>query len=563
MGFAAPESDAALVTLLLGWACKGRYHSSIVSGGVSCFPFNKHYFSGELSLEEQKSSQLSNNQGKNANANSESVAIKFPMYSNTEVLPEAILSTLKSNQRKETSQPARCCVPALGVGTSGSVFGTGSRRRSMKTSWSKSLHRGYLDSGLFCLGNNLRHPEEGSISKPIDTIFQFHKAIRKDLEYLDDESAKLVGCNAEFLRQFNGRFRLLWGLYLAHSNAEDDIVFPALEAREALHNVSHSYTIDHKHEEELFKEINSLLTELSHIQEKSEGSGSVHGCEETFINRYEEDILYRQGLAAKLQGMCKSVHVTLDQHVSREEIELWPLFSLHFTVEEQEKIVGQIIGTTGAEVLQTMLPWVTTALSEEEQSSMMDTWLQVTRNTMFDKWLRAWWKGTPAGSPGSPLLDNEVPESGTPESLQLVADYLSKGTHNSEDCIAQSSRTNGCMETKGCNLPLQDTEVTHHDATNVSCQTSAIRDLETSAIKDLETSVCDQGKIESGSAEFKPGWQDIFRMNEKELEAAVRRVSGDTSLDPRRKDYLMQNLLTRYNSVFIFICPQLSSGKNI
>jgi hypothetical protein len=493
-------------------------------------------------VKEQEPPQSLASHGKNVYADLELGAVKCPLYSNSEITGKAFSLSSKNNEPLENSQPACCCVPALGVDKSTSVLGSGSGRRSLKALHSKTLHRGYLDSGLFRLGNDLRHPEKGSVAKPIDTIFQFHTAIRKDLEYLDEESAKLICGNAEFLRQFNGRFRLLWSLYQAHSKAEDDIVFPALEAREALHNVSHSYTIDHKHEEELFKEIYNLLSELSHIEDKSQDSGSYSGCKDDIVNQCERKMLYRQGLAAKLQGMCKSVRITLDQHVSREEIELWPLFSSHFTVEEQEKIVGQIIGTTGAEVLQAMLPWVTTPLSEEEQNSMMDTWLQVTRNTMFDKWLRAWWKGTPAGSPGSPLLDDEVPESGTPESLQLVADYLSKGTYHIENCIVHSSESEDCMKTTSCNLPHQGVSTKHQSATDLSCQPSAIRDL--------ESPVCDRGKIESGSAEFKPGWQDIFRMNEKELEAAVRRVSGDTSLDPRRKAYLIQNLLTRYISWF-------------
>ncbi|KAJ0857117.1 putative Zinc finger, CHY-type [Helianthus annuus] len=44
---------------------------------------------------------------------------------------------------------------------------------------------------------------------------------------------------------------------------------------------------------------------------------------------------------------------------------------------------------------------------------------------------------------------------------------------------------------------------------------------------------------------FKPGWKDIFRMNENELESEMRKVSSDPILDPRRKAYLMQNLMTR------------------
>lgn len=44
---------------------------------------------------------------------------------------------------------------------------------------------------------------------------------------------------------------------------------------------------------------------------------------------------------------------------------------------------------------------------------------------------------------------------------------------------------------------------------------------------------------------FKPGWKDIFRMNQNELESEIRKVYRDSTLDPRRKSYLVQNLLTR------------------
>ena len=57
--------------------------------------------------------------------------------------------------------------------------------------------------------------------------------------------------------------------------------------------------------------------------------------------------------------MCAAMRATLEQHVKAEEHELWPLFNEHFTVEEQQHIVGMIIGRSGAEVLQTMLPWIT------------------------------------------------------------------------------------------------------------------------------------------------------------------------------------------------------------
>lgn len=65
--------------------------------------------------------------------------------------------------------------------------------------------------------------------------------------------------------------------------------------------------------------------------------------------------------AARLQKMCAGMRATLFEHVMGEEQELWPLFAENFSFEEQQDIVGMIIGRTGAEVLQAMLPWVTGA----------------------------------------------------------------------------------------------------------------------------------------------------------------------------------------------------------
>jgi zinc finger-like protein len=212
------------------------------------------------------------------------------------------------------------------------------------------------------------------------------------------ESGKLIDGNESCLRQFIGRFRLLWGLYRAHSNAEDEIVFPALESKETLHNVSHSYTLDHKQEEELFQDISIVLSELSQLHDGLSHPLDVEAGTYDISNNEINWAKKRNELLTKLQGLCKSIRVTLSNHVHREELELWPLFDKHFSVDEQDKIIGRIIGTTGAEVLQSMLPWVTSALSLEEQNMMLDTWKQATKNTMFDEWLNEWWKGPSTSS---------------------------------------------------------------------------------------------------------------------------------------------------------------------
>ena len=46
------------------------------------------------------------------------------------------------------------------------------------------------------------------------------------------------------------------GVCTGHT-AEDQLVFPALENKAELHNVSHSYTLDHEHEADLFVEVDA------------------------------------------------------------------------------------------------------------------------------------------------------------------------------------------------------------------------------------------------------------------------------------------------------------------
>jgi len=48
---------------------------------------------------------------------------------------------------------------------------------------------------------------------PIDAIFAFHQALRKELDYLCNESRRLGECCEDRLRDFSGRFHFLWGLY--------------------------------------------------------------------------------------------------------------------------------------------------------------------------------------------------------------------------------------------------------------------------------------------------------------------------------------------------------------
>ncbi|XP_058091480.1 zinc finger protein BRUTUS-like isoform X3 [Magnolia sinica] len=497
MNLAAPASDAALVTLFSGWACKGRAQDVSKSGRFICLSSSaisdcpvKKLNEIEVGINQPlcacASRLYTHEETSFLQEDNNKRPVKRGNFSGScENINDCGHSDALDKKQSCSNQP--CCVPCLGVNkTNLGITSLAAKKPLRSLSYSSAPS---LNSSLFVWEMDNSSSEIGHAPRPIDNIFKFHKAISKDLEYLDVESGKLIGCDETFLRQFSGRFRLLWGLYKAHSNAEDEIVFPALESKEALHNVSHSYTLDHKQEEKLFEDISTVLSEFSQLHEImsrtippsiSTGSNLNSSCDgNDLMRKYNE-------LATKLQGMCKSIRVTLDQHVFREELELWPLFDSHFSVEEQDKIVGCIIGTTGAEVLQSMLPWVTSALTQEEQNKMMDTWRQATKNTMFSEWLNEWWKGTPGPS---------------------------------------------CETATGSVVSAQGMDF--------------------------------QESLDQTDQMFKPGWNDIFRMNQNELEAEIRKVSRDPTLDPRRKAYLIQNLMTSRWIAAQQKSPEARAGENV
>lgn len=193
-------------------------------------------------------------------------------------------------------------------------------------------------------------------SKPIDLIFFFHKAIRNDLDYLVHGSAQIEK-NVEMLVNFSKRFHLVWFLHRIHSETEDEIVFPALEAKNNVKNISLSYTIDHRFEVEQFNKISCILDKMFDLH------FSVSSFE---TNNWEQRILKHHQLCRKLQELCKSMHKLLSDHMKREEIEIWHSIREYFSNKEQIKIVGCMLGRIKAETLQDMIPWLMTSLTPRE-----------------------------------------------------------------------------------------------------------------------------------------------------------------------------------------------------
>ena len=209
-----------------------------------------------------------------------------------------------------------------------------------------------------------------------------------------------------------------------------------------------------------------------------------------------------------------------------------------------------IIGRTGAQVLQTLLPWISESFSDDEKEAMMESIRQVTRNTMFDQWLGAV-KVQQVEPPSNTVEPSGVDlaqiqrgsGSGQPSAQEDVdREDLRPLTEVAEYLASTSAATTAAETGAGAVVCAHGHRHSHpHPQQQVTWQADApagtvggvgIGDGDGAVPLPLDA-----------SGTFRPGWEDIFRMNQKQLEAAIHRVSNDASLEPGRKAYLIQNIM--------------------
>ncbi|KAL2515948.1 zinc ion binding [Forsythia ovata] len=368
-------------------------------------------------------------------------------------------------------------------------------------------------------------------SRPMDHLLLFHRAIISDLEYLVSLSAKL-DANVGLLTEFNKRFHLLHNIYEVHSNSEDEIAFPVLESRETLQNVSHSYSIDHKLEAKQFSKISIILNEISKLHLDVD-------CDQTRLKHHQ--------LCLKLHDKCISMLKVLSDHIHREEVEIFPLFSKFFSIEEQDKMVEHMFGSTRAEYLQQMIPWLMAYLTPNEQHAITSLWRKVAKNTKFDEWLGEWWEGMKRCDVAKV---EEGPKSLAANPLEVVSMYLLKeGTESQKNWhdngtealqkefafynYEHSGSLNGdkatCGGQDGCQS--QNSTEYHSKVDKKGCNETNDPSPDDASVKQLEN--CEKlGHLEHP-----------LIMNQEELEATIRRVSRDSTLDSQMKAHILQNLL--------------------
>ena len=507
-----------------------------------------------------------------------------------------ILSLLFENEGKENDDNVEMTAPQQATNHSPSET-TNALKRNRRNRHNKSAS---LSS---------RQRQKNRKKLPIDHIFQFHDALRVELNRIEAEFLRLPtdgvsSSDAKLVREIEGRFVFLQGVYAAHSKSEDEVVFPQLEKKKALVNVSHSYTLDHEQESELFEEMLLLIEKLKkHIhreilkeeekmtkkKEEKEKTKVVVGKKATTRSNSGEKSEVVEGeegeeddsgtIVRKLQETCFALKVSLETHVNIEEDELWPIFEEHFTIEEQEELVGLIIGQTGAEVLRAMLDWVRRSLDNEEALEMMANMKQATENTRFAKWVNTWMTGEdPEAVRVLGLKRRATVREKEVEKVEKWKKIDDNNYVNKKPFVTAKKREKEREEErrqeqeqehqKHQNNEHQPNEGKITDATNAT----KVRVLGGHGVRQVNeyfdtkrksqssdkllstpTSVDNQSEGDDTSRDtnynhtdtglFKPGWSDIFKMNQRQLESAMYVLNQDDTLAPSRKAYLMQNLL--------------------
>ncbi|XP_042502259.1 zinc finger protein BRUTUS-like At1g74770 isoform X2 [Macadamia integrifolia] len=405
--------------------------------------------------------------------------------------------------------------------------------------------------------------------RPIDCIFFIHKALKKDLEYLVTGSA-MVAKDVGFLKEFCRRFHLLRFLYQIHSDAEDEIVFPALEAKEKLRQISHSYRIDHRFEWEHFSNISNILREISELR-LALPSTLPNVVDEATLG--ERMIRYRR-LCMELHCMCISINKNIGEHIHREESEIWPLFANFFSYVEQEKIIGCMLGRTRGEVLQEMIPWLMASLTPGERQATLSLWRNATKNTMFNEWLAEWWEDMGKYDIPKVVKESNI-FSGTADPLEIIANYLSKEGFNKEKGGAchDEGLTFSMKDFTSCNSePFKNVGVGKKDVMNEtqdSCQFSEGATGFSKANKQRSNKVIDFKHVEKPfqslwvNQKFRHKEDLILALSQEDMEAVIRRVSHDDQLDSQRKSYILQNLLmSRWIVAQQKSCPEATLSSN-
>ncbi|KAL2558991.1 zinc finger protein-related [Forsythia ovata] len=180
-------------------------------------------------------------------------------------------------------------------------------------------------------------------SSPIRIFLFFHKAIRAELDGLHRAVLALDNNRGgdEDIKQLMEKYHFLRPIYKHHCNAEDEVIFPALDI--CVKNVARTYSLEHEGENVLFDQLFTLLD--SYMQ-----NGDIYRREMT--------------------SCAGALQTSISQHMSKEEEQVFPLLTQKFSFEEQASLAWQFLCSIPVKMMAEFLPWLSSSISPDERQDM-------------------------------------------------------------------------------------------------------------------------------------------------------------------------------------------------
>jgi iron-sulfur cluster repair protein YtfE (RIC family) len=208
-------------------------------------------------------------------------------------------------------------------------------------------------------------------------------------------------------RRVASRFKVIWSVFKAHSSAEDEFIWPALQSKtKGLVKGSQSYRQDepaqaqsnaevveqvqyeedHADEERMFSMMDDLLTRFRHslLRQTLGLSAAAPGAGKNETMEDGESVDY---IMKEVQALTKKLSHHLMAHLEKEEQQCMPLVVKHLSKSEIHDLVGKIMGQRSSDMIAQIMTMAVQNLNEADREEMVTYMKQAMAGTFFDRWL--------------------------------------------------------------------------------------------------------------------------------------------------------------------------------
>jgi hypothetical protein len=186
--------------------------------------------------------------------------------------------------------------------------------------------------------NTSKYQEGYKMIEPIDGIFVFHNACRRDMTRIDEAALGTVRGKPGLAAEVD-RYRFYNEILVWHAHGEELAIFPALDAVVPL--VAEAYLRDHHFLDVAYDRLNAAVL----VQDPLETSRA------TAAFKYH-----------------------LDVHLEKEEAHLYRLVKERIPVAERGKLVGLLSTTIPQDRFPEVIAWLYPLINSEDRENMIRIW---------------------------------------------------------------------------------------------------------------------------------------------------------------------------------------------